>query len=408
MNRYSQEKKKVYTLDAHIEPLLAFPASVVLPSLPPYVDGRLIAQDKASCMPAWVLLSSVLLARLEAEEELEAGAERTQEERDDFNEAARKKGEGVKVLDATAAPGNKTTMAAALVGESGRVVAVERDAGRYKVLKSMCQKAGCRNVAPMNVDFLAIDPNDDKHKNITHFLVDPSCSGSGIPSRLDHLIPEVPAEETAQRVRALSNFQVTILSHAMRFRGAQRVVYSTCSVYAQEDEGVVMRILAKKEFQEKGWKLAPRDEVIPTWDRRGRVDECNGDATIADSVIRALPEDGTNGFFVACFVRDPEADTSAATPAEGAEEEMTHAERQAARKDKAKGKGGKGQPVGVRLAAKLPKPEKVEAKKEEPKADGVKQKKKVEGKKTAFLAEKARRAALKAGGEPAAKKAKAE
>lgn len=67
-------------------------------------------------------------------------------------------------------------------------------------------------------------------------------AGSGIPSRLDHLIPDAPEEEQAQRIRALSNFQVTILSHAMRFSGARRVVYSTCSIWAQEDEGVVMRV----------------------------------------------------------------------------------------------------------------------------------------------------------------------
>lgn len=54
---------------------------------------------------------------------------------------------GAKVLDSTAAPGNKTTMAAALAGEDGRVVAVERDAGRYKVLKDMCSKAGCTSTS---------------------------------------------------------------------------------------------------------------------------------------------------------------------------------------------------------------------------------------------------------------------
>jgi putative methyltransferase len=130
-------------------------------------------------MPAWVLLSS-LLAEADAEREAEeqAIADGTSivdstEEKEVKREKKRKN--GVKVLDSTAAPGNKTTMAAALAGEDGRVVAVERDAGRYKVLKEMCAKAGCSTVAPMNVDFLSIDPADPKFKNVTHFLVDPSC-----------------------------------------------------------------------------------------------------------------------------------------------------------------------------------------------------------------------------------------
>ncbi|GAA5954128.1 hypothetical protein JCM8115_003318 [Rhodotorula mucilaginosa] len=288
----SQSKPKVFALDAHIEPLLALPATVSLPTISAYQDGRLLAQDKASCMPAWVLLTPVLA---DAEEGLleEKG-----------------KGKGVRVLDATAAPGNKTTMAAALVADeriNGRVVACERDQGRFKVLKDMLKRADAKNVQPMNVDFLSLKTDDPKLKNVTHLLVDPSCSGSGIPSRLDHLIPSAPEAEHLSRIRALSNFQLAIVSHALRFSGAQRVVYSTCSVWEQEDEGVVMRVLAKKEMRDMGWRLAKREEVLPTWERRGRVEACGGDIELAESMVRCLPEDGTNGFFVACFVKDTAA-----------------------------------------------------------------------------------------------------
>lgn len=153
----------------------------------------------------------------------------------------------------------------------------------------------------MNVDFLSLNPEDPKFKNVSHsasnvsvricflrrlrshrlsllpVLVDPSCSGSGIPSRLDHLVPTVPDAENLSRVKALSNFQLAILSHALRFSGARRVVYSTCSIWEQEDEGVVMRILGKKELRQMGWRLETRDQVLPTWDRRGRVEACGGD-----------------------------------------------------------------------------------------------------------------------------------
>lgn len=100
-------------------------------------------------MPAWVLLSSVLA---EEDRQLEedqlalavAGSDAVPESTEEKEvKREKKRKNGVKVLDATAAPGNKTTMAAALAGEDGRVVAVERDAGRYKVLKEMCAKAGC-------------------------------------------------------------------------------------------------------------------------------------------------------------------------------------------------------------------------------------------------------------------------
>jgi putative methyltransferase len=138
----------VFTLDAHIEPLLALPATVSLPSLLPYTDGRLIAQDKASCIPAWILLSSILAdADAEAEAEANLTIPETFEEKEIKRE--KRKGQGVKVIDSTAAPGNKTTMAAAMAGEDGRIIAIERDAGRYKVLKEMCAKAGAKSECPL-------------------------------------------------------------------------------------------------------------------------------------------------------------------------------------------------------------------------------------------------------------------
>lgn len=107
-------------------------------------------------MPAWVLLSSWLAeedAQLQAQLEAAAAGEElppvTEEEAELKREKKRKN--GVKVIDATAAPGNKTTMAAALAGEDGRVVAVERDVGRYKVLKEMCAKAGCSSRLTLDI-----------------------------------------------------------------------------------------------------------------------------------------------------------------------------------------------------------------------------------------------------------------
>lgn len=76
-------------------------------------------------------------------------------------------------------------------------------------------------------------------------------------------------------------------------------------------------------------------------------------AVIADSVLRALPEDGTNGFFVACFVRS-EAEEFQLAPTEvtsfnsnGAGEILSHSERQEAFKKKSV-KGEKGAKVEKR------------------------------------------------------------
>lgn len=100
----------------------------------------------------------------------------------------------------------------------------------------------------------------------------------------------------------------------------QRIVYSTCSIHAIENEHVVRAALESAEARDANIQLAPRNAVIPTWHRRGLPSEmdkpggysntmlslkwltmCSGDA---ESLIRCSPdEDGTNGFFVSCFIR---------------------------------------------------------------------------------------------------------
>lgn len=82
--------------------------------------------------------------------------------------------------------------------------AFERDRKRFGTLTMMLSKANCKNVEPLNLDFLTVDPLDSKFAKVTHMyvpssslipwltqlasLLDPSCSGSGIVNRLDHLL----------------------------------------------------------------------------------------------------------------------------------------------------------------------------------------------------------------------------
>ncbi|PIL35750.1 hypothetical protein GSI_02480 [Ganoderma sinense ZZ0214-1] len=167
----------------------------------------------------------------------------------------------------------------------------------------MLSKAHCNNVEAVNSDFLTISPDDPKYGRATHILLDPSCSGSGIVNRMDYLLDDEEGNDgESERLNKLAAFQLKMIRHAMTFVSVQRIVYSTCSVHATENEHVVRQALKTEEAINGKFKLAPKQDVLPTWHRRG-IPEQVDDAADAESLVRCSPgEDRTNGFFVSLFM----------------------------------------------------------------------------------------------------------
>lgn len=126
-------------------------------------------------------------------------------------------------------------------------------------------------------------------------------AGSGIHADFDD--GSVTEEALQERLRPLSHFQRFILSAALRFPSAQKVVYSTCSIHKEEDEDVVFSLLEEEEFKHT-WELDSPHNVLPNWPMRGKPEghEKRSSAEIG-SLIRCERRLGTHGFFVAVFVR---------------------------------------------------------------------------------------------------------
>lgn len=118
----------------------------------------------------------------------------------------------------------------------------------------MLSRASCKNTEAINIDFLNIDPSDARYADVTHMsviaildgsfaylgsrasLLDPSCSGSGIVNRLDHLLEsgrtsgnilratleffaeQEENEEQEERLSKLAAFQLMVIKHAMKCR----------------------------------------------------------------------------------------------------------------------------------------------------------------------------------------------
>ncbi|OBA23756.1 S-adenosyl-L-methionine-dependent methyltransferase [Metschnikowia bicuspidata var. bicuspidata NRRL YB-4993] len=273
--------------DPYIQNLYGIHPREKLTNTSAYLHGEVIIQDRASCFPGEIL----------------------------FNDPS---DVHTQIIDATAAPGNKTTHAASFVAhsENSVVFAFERDDKRVKVLKMMCEKATGKLkkglIHPTHADFTTVLPQD--FPQVSGLIVDPSCSGSGIFGRaIEDALEQAKEDIDTERLQKLAAFQFTIMKHALSFPKARKVVYSTCSIHPHENERVVVDLLRDVAVQAQGWHLAPRDHVIALWPRRGWKEEftslCEGDddrcSELAGGCVRSVPkEDGGIGFFAACFVRD--------------------------------------------------------------------------------------------------------
>jgi len=144
---------------------------------------------------------------------------------------------GERVLDLCAAPGGKTTHLAALMEGRGEVVAVELDCGRAGALARTAQRLRAGNVRVEVGDAAIARPGGPEFDRV---LVDPPCSGLGtLQARADLRWRATPAAAAE-----MSRLQGAILAAGARALCPGGVlVYSTCTISANENEHVIAAFL---------------------------------------------------------------------------------------------------------------------------------------------------------------------
>jgi 16S rRNA (cytosine967-C5)-methyltransferase len=132
---------------------------------------------------------------------------------------------GERVLDLCAAPGAKTVQ---LAERAAEVVAVELHSGRARELEENLGRLGATNVRVVNGDALALP---EALAGFDRVLVDAPCSGLGVLARRPDL---------RWRASPLPELQAALLRVAAeRARPGGTVVYSVCTINADESEAVV-------------------------------------------------------------------------------------------------------------------------------------------------------------------------
>lgn len=212
--------------------------------LPPYREGRLWVQDEASQLAAHLL-----------------GAR-----------------PGERVLDLCAAPGGKCGHLAQLMGDRGRIVAVDVSPRRVRLLRAGMRRLGVRTVEARCLDAsrpLGLGAFD-------RVLADVPCSGLGALRR--H--PELKWRRRPEDIPRFVSLQRALLLQATRaLAPGGTLLYATCTLLPEENEGVVDYLLG----QCPGLRLDDLSEHFPHWR-----------PLFEGGMLRLYPHrHGTDGFFAA-------------------------------------------------------------------------------------------------------------
>jgi 16S rRNA (cytosine967-C5)-methyltransferase len=195
---------------------------------------------------------------------------------------------GEMVADFCAGAGGKTLALGALMANSGRLYAFDVSERRLANLKPRLARSGLSNIHPQ----LIANERDQKLKRLAQkfdrVLVDAPCSGLGTLRRN----PDLKWRQTELDIAELTVKQANILGAAAKLvKPGGRLVYATCSLLQEENEGIIEQFLA----QHPEFKAGNAAEILT----QHKIPLDTG------PTLQLLPHlHGTDGFFAVVMERN--------------------------------------------------------------------------------------------------------
>jgi 16S rRNA (cytosine967-C5)-methyltransferase len=189
---------------------------------------------------------------------------------------------GERILDACAAPGGKTTHIAQRMENHGEIYAFDLRQEKLKQIGEGCKRLGIKIVRTKIGNAVAALPVPGEMK-FDRVLADVPCSGFGTLRRN----PDLKWRKEREDIERLSGLQFSILKNLSGYVSEGGVlVYSTCTVFHEENENVVERFLS----EHRAFKLDSLAEVLP--------EKCH--FFIKKGYFKTFPPSGElDGFFAA-------------------------------------------------------------------------------------------------------------
>jgi len=162
---------------------------------------------------------------------------------------------GAAYLDGCAGLGGKTTHLARLLPEESRVLAVEPDEGRTRLLMENLARSGDDGRVEIRRATLR-EVASEMQSRFAGVLIDAPCSGLGVIRR--H--PDIRWNRTEADLERYQAMQLELLeSAAPLVQGGGILVYATCSLEPEENEAVVEQFLARHD----DFILTRADDFLP-------------------------------------------------------------------------------------------------------------------------------------------------
>lgn len=191
---------------------------------------------------------------------------------------------GERILDLCCGFGVKSAQLASLMQNRGEIVAVDISSWKLEALRENMARLGISIVKPANSDVLELDVA--KLGLFDRVLLDAPCTGWGTVRRN----PDIKWKTHPRDPWRMSRLQRDLLVKASQFvRPGGTLTYSTCSIFADENDNVVLEFT-----RSSGWEEIPAGELL------GRVLSSPEDvkALTDGKFFRTFPHvHGTDGFF---------------------------------------------------------------------------------------------------------------